>query len=460
MAADSTHNPALPRLAWPTGWRAATGLIAVVAGATIVAGALLPWISEFGGLIPIPGIRGGNGRLMAATGILLAAAGLYHLARDGRGARWVIGLVGFAALGFSGVLLIRLLAAESGAAGNAMVAVSGGPGLWVTTAGATAAFTTLVMPPSSQTTLRRPGAGHPAGWAADPAPGGLRSALRIALGLSWLADGLLQLQPPMFTRAFVSSVLAPAAMGNPAPVAGLITAASRAIGPHVAVWNAVFGGVQLAIGAGLLWRRTGRAALAGSVLWGLAVWVLGEGVGGLLTGTANPLTGSPGAALLYAIIAVLLWPGSGNDRSRDRSVAGLSPFGTAGSRLIWVALWGGFAIQMWQPAVRAATGTPLAVAATVAFTAIGAGVAAGIGLPGAARITVLAAVAAALAIWAAEGFGGLTSGHATDLNTGPLLAVLAAAYWPRTPRHGAVPPAPIELQLTNDPIEPGICREA
>ncbi|MHB1877582.1 MAG: hypothetical protein ACYCPF_22335, partial [Streptosporangiaceae bacterium] len=393
----STRNLALPRPAWPRGWRAATGLIAVAAGATIVAGALLPWVSEFGGLIPIPGIRGGNGRLMAAAGVLLATAGLYHLAREGRGARWVIGLAGFVALGFSGFLLIRLIAAESGTGGNSMVAISGGHGLWVTAAGSAAAFATLIMPPSSQTTLRRPGAGRPAAWAADPASGGARRWLRIALGLSWLADGLLQLQPSMFTSAFVSSVLAPAAMGNPAPVAGLITAASRAIGPHVAVWNAAFAGVQLAIGAGLLWRRTGRAALAGSVLWGLAVWVIGEGLGGLLTGTASPLTGSPGAALLYAITAVLLWPASGHDRGGDRSVAGASPLGPIRSRLVWVALWGGFAVQMWQPAVRAATGTPLAVAATAAFAAISAGIA----LPGAVRITVLAAAAGALAIWAA-----------------------------------------------------------
>jgi hypothetical protein len=452
---DSTHDLARPRPAWPTGWRAATGLISVTAGATIVAGALLPWVSEFGGLIPIPGIRGGNGRLMAAAGVLLAAAGLFHLAREGRGARWVIGLTGFATLGFSGFLMIRLLAAESGAAGNPMVAISGGPGLWVTTAGAAVAFATLIMPPSSQTTLRRPGAGRPAAWAADPASGGPRQWLRIALGLGWLADGLLQLQPPMFTSAFVSSVLAPAAMGNPAPVAGLITAAARAIGPDVAVWNAIFGGVQLAIGAGLLWRRTGRAALAGSVLWGLTVWVLGEGLGGLLTGAASPLTGSPGAALLYAITAVLLWPASGHGQDRDRSVAGLSPLGTAGSRLVWVALWAGFAIQMWQPAVRAAAGALLTIVATVAFAAI----AAGIALPGAARITVLAAVAAALAIWAAEHFGSLASGHATDLNTGPMLAMLAAAYWPRRRGTGPVSPEPVGLKLTDDPIGTGICRE-
>ena len=46
-------------------WRAAAGLIATAAGAAIITGALLPWVQAFAGLIQIPGIRGGNGRLLA-----------------------------------------------------------------------------------------------------------------------------------------------------------------------------------------------------------------------------------------------------------------------------------------------------------------------------------------------------------------------------------------------------------
>ena len=37
----------------------------------------------------------------------------------------------------------------------------------------------------------------------------------------------------------------------------------------------------------------------------------------------------------------------------------------------------------------------------------------------------------ALVIWVfGENFGGLLTGQATDPNTGPLLILLAAAYWP------------------------------
>jgi hypothetical protein len=42
------------------------------------------------------------------------------------------------------------------------------------------------------------------------------------------------------------------------------------------------------------------------------VWWLGEGLGGLLAGTASPVNGAPGAVLLCALLALLLWP-SGRD---------------------------------------------------------------------------------------------------------------------------------------------------
>ncbi len=40
-------------------------------------------------------------------------------------------------------------------------------------------------------------------------------------------------------------------------------------------------------------------------------------------------------------------------------------------------------------------------------------------------------------IWVAEDFGGVLTGTGTDVNSGPLLALLAAAYWPRTDRTAA-----------------------
>jgi hypothetical protein len=57
--------------------------------------------------------------------------------------------------------------------------------------------------------------------------------------------------------------------------------------------------------------------------------------------------------------------------------------------------------------------------------------------PGSQAVLVLAVVVAA-ALWVAEGLGEVFTGTGTDPNTGPLLALLAVAYWPAgltTARH-------------------------
>jgi len=48
----------------------------------------------------------------------------------------------------------------------------------------------------------------------------------------------------------------------------------------------------------------------------------------------------------------------------------------------------------------------------------------------AARAGVVLAIVTAAFIWIAEGLGGMLTGGGTDPNSGPLLALLALAYWP------------------------------
>lgn len=479
---------------WPCGWRTATGLTAIAAGAAIIAGTLLPWIETFGGLVAIPGIRGGNGRILAGAGAVIAAAGIYHLMRGGPAARWLAGLAGFGALGFSGYLLVQLTRSTSVLGGDSMVIARGGPGLWVVAAGATAAFATLFLPLSSQATLGRPEARRTAlAWAADRESAGTGRGLQIALGVVWLLDAALQYQPYMFSSNFVTNVLAPARMGNPALLAAPAAWAARLISHDVVASNAAFATIQVALAAGLLWRRTARAALAATIVWALGVWLLAEGAGGVfsgMAGMANPLTGAPGAAILYALLALLVWParrrraavsaalagpGATTDRNAtdrnatDQGLAAGSLLGPRWARGAWLILWGSFAyliLAAWSPgalrdqftglaadepgwlaAMNRATAEALGPHAGLVYVVLAAAFAlagAGILLRATTRPALVLAVVLALFIWVAgEDFGGILTGRATDPNSGLLLLLLASAFWPRGKTRtdpGPIPP--------------------
>ena len=288
------------------------------------------------------------------------------------------------------------------------------------------------------------------------------------LGGIWLLDAVLQYQSFMFTKAF-AQMLGGTAAGNPAVIADPITWSARLIGNHVVVINAIFATIQLLIGLGIAWRPTVKIALAGSIVWSLAVWWLGEGLGSVLTGGASPVNGAPGAVIIYALLAVLLWP-----VARDRAapfVAGRA-LGPHAARALWLVLWGSLAYFALTPASRApqatsgmisgmASGEPgwlaridnhaasalshdgLVVSLVLAIALIV--VAVGVYLPSqAARATLVLALILAAAIWLAEGLGGMLTGSGTDPNSGPLLALLAIAYWPvatAVTRHAATPAA-------------------
>ena len=128
------------------------------------------------------------------------------------------------------------------------------------------------------------------------------------------------------------------------------------------------------------------------------------------------------------------------------------------ARALWLVLWASLAFFAVQPASRApraisgmisgmAAGQPgwLAWIDNHAASALGrqgltasivlavalAVVAVGLYLPTRlARAAVVLAIVLAVVIWLAEGLGGLFTGSGTDPNSGPLLALLAVAFWP------------------------------
>jgi hypothetical protein len=228
----------------------------------------------------------------------------------------------------------------------------------------------------------------------------------------------------MFTRAF-GQTLAESAQGNPPVIAGPITWSAGIIEHHPVATNAAFATIQLLLAIGIAWRPTVKLALAATVPWSVAVWWLGEGLGGVLTGSASPWTGAPGAVIIYALLAVLLWPA---DRDAPASFVAGRPLGRLPARLLWLALWGGMAYLAVQSADMAPHGQQASAFLAIAFEII----AIGIFLPGpGARIAVILAMAASAVIWTVgQDFGAIFTGSATDPNSGLLLGLLAAAYWP------------------------------
>jgi hypothetical protein len=164
--------------------------------------------------------------------------------------------------------------------------------------------------------------------------------VQVALGVLWVIDGLLQLQHRMFTAAFASQVIAPAADGQPRFVSGVMHFWMHIFLRQPFVCNALVALTQLGIGVLLIRKSTVKYGLVGSVIWGLFVWYVGEGLGGLTTAQTTLLMGAPGAALLYAVIAFGVRPGeSQQSREANRPATWLN--------YAWVALWlGGALLQL------------------------------------------------------------------------------------------------------------------
>jgi hypothetical protein len=270
----------------------------------------------------------------------------------------------------------------------------------------------------------------------------LTTALARALGVIWIIDGLLQLQPAQFSPGFALGIEMNA-MAQPSAIAHLELAFGRLTSTSVAPWTVLIAVVQLLLGTAMLSARLRRPALLASVPWALAVWALGEGFGGIATGYAMLPTGAPGAALVYALVAVLLLL---DQRSGDRR-ATRRKFACA-----WTALWVSAAgLQLGshvplslmlranfnevagnEPRVLAGldhrlaeiTGTH-AIAATALLTFVELLLACAPWISR-RRATLVATLVVLVIFWVAgENLGGVLTWSASDVGTTPLLALIA-----------------------------------
>ncbi len=296
------------------------------------------------------------------------------------------------------------------------------------------------------------------GAGAQAARGGpdIRRVLQLALAGIWLLVGLLQYQSFMFSTGF-SQMLGGTASGNPSVVASPINWNATLVDHHTVLLNSIFATVQVLLGIGIAWRPTVRLALAASIAWALGVWWFGEGLGMVLTASASPVNGAPGAVIIYALLAVLLWPADRAGRPAPFTAA--RAVGAPVAQALWLVLWLSLAYFALLPGNRAPqalngmiagmeSGEPgwlaaldrgaaslvahQGLAASIVLAVLLVVIAVGVYLPtGAAKATLVLAIVVAAVIWVfGEALGAILAGGATDPNSGPLLILLALAYWP------------------------------
>ena len=66
-----------------------------------------------------------------------------------------------------------------------------------------------------------------------------------------------------------------------------------------------------------------------------------QGLGSVLTGNASPVNGAPGAVIIYALLAVLLWPA---DRDRTAPFAAGRAVGRRVAQGLWLVFWASLAL--------------------------------------------------------------------------------------------------------------------
>jgi len=183
--------------------------------------------------------------------------------------------------------------------------------------------------------------GAPGPSPAYPPEPAARHLLRVAFGVIWIFDGILQGQASM-PLGMAPQVIEPAAASSPAWVQHLdnvmatIWSYHPVNAPAAAVWIQVGLGVWLLAAPRGTWSRLGGIATVG---WGLIVWMFGEAFGQIFAPGQSWMFGVPGAVLFYCVAGVLLALPEGS--------WSIARFGRWISRAIGLFLVGMALLQAW-----------------------------------------------------------------------------------------------------------------
>ncbi len=296
-----------------------------------------------------------------------------------------------------------------------------------------------------------------------------RKALQRVLGLLWLIDGLLQLQPQMFSMNMVNGIMKPMLQGQPSLVEPSLQFVVTQTTLHLIEVNLLIAFIQILLGLGFLFLsdRWIIDLVLVSIVWSFVVWFAGEGMSMLFTGTSSILSGAPGAVLLYPLLGLAVWPRKQSKAPTKGTTSKAGGDGLLSRQLLrWLlsAFWFFAALLQLQPywwqsgnisqSIGAMVGqgglntvlvdpvltqlanastnieVPLNIALIVVFLALGIGLA--VAKEQQLRPFLIASIVASVLFWyISQAFGMILTGMATDFNSGLLLVVLALAIWPK-----------------------------
>src|SRR6266571_1354181 len=135
----------------------------------------------------------------------------------------------------------------------------------------------------------------PCGWPID-----WRASMRIAFGVIWLIDGVLEWQPADFHN-FLQLITA-MSQGQPAPLGAVISAGQAVVAINPTLANGLLAALETAVGLSLITNMLSRWALGISVLLAALIWVFGQGLGMVFMAGSTDVQSGP----LYVLVSLML----------------------------------------------------------------------------------------------------------------------------------------------------------
>ncbi len=132
-----------------------------------------------------------------------------------------------------------------------------------------------------------------------------RTYLRLAFGVIWVVDGILQFQPGM-PLGLANDVVKPTIAGAPTWLHPLMYSSIHLWNAHPIALATGTAWIQMGIGLGLIVSNaaTGRLIAVAGAGWALLIWVVGNGFGGAFASGSSILFGWPGATFFYFVAMV------------------------------------------------------------------------------------------------------------------------------------------------------------